>query len=57
MHRLLEVITNPKAKANMDVPLALKDIGNRIGFRDIKESPQRSALRQTLSDFLRLYSI
>lgn len=32
MHRLLKVITNPKAKANMDVPLALNDIRNPIGL-------------------------
>ena len=57
MHRLLKVITNPKAKVNMDVPLALKNIGNPIGLRDMEESPQRSALGQTSSDFLRLYSI
>ena len=56
MHRLLEVITNPKAKANMDVPLALKYIGSPIGLMDIKESPQRSASRQTFVDFLRLFS-
>ena len=33
MHRLLKVIINPKAKANMDVPLALNDIGIRKGLK------------------------
>ena len=31
-HRLLTLITNPKVKANMDIPLAIKDIGNRNGL-------------------------
>ena len=31
VHGLLKVITNPKA--NMDVPLALKDIGIRQGLK------------------------
>lgn len=39
---------------NMDVPLALKNIGNPIGLRDMEESPQRSVSEQTLWDFLRL---
>lgn len=36
MHRLLKVITNPKAKANMDVPLALNDIGILKGLKGYK---------------------
>ena len=38
----------------MDVPLALNDIGIRLGLKgDIQESPQRSTERLALTDFLR----
>ena len=36
----------------MDIPLATNNIGIRCGFKGYKESPQRSAQRQTLADFL-----
>lgn len=41
----------------MDVPLALKDIEIRKGYRDIGRSPQRSVTKLSLMDFLRFLMV